>query len=105
MRYAADIRNIRLTVPSSIPYLHLLAKHSSASKINILAYSAGATLVSEALAILGEDSTKPDRQAYLSVPSQATLNRVARELNERPCETLEFETPAERFNACVASTG
>jgi IS30 family transposase len=41
----------------------------------------------------------------LSVYSQAHLNKVARQLNERPRETLGFETPAARFNACVASTG
>ena len=41
----------------------------------------------------------------LSLHSQAHLNKVARQLNERPRETLQFEAPAERFNACVASTG
>ena len=41
----------------------------------------------------------------LSVYSQAELNKVARQLNERPRKTLEFETPAERFSACVALTG
>ena len=41
----------------------------------------------------------------LSEVSQAKLNAIARRLNERPRETLQFETPAERFNTCVASTG
>ena len=40
----------------------------------------------------------------LSEVSQAKLNAIARRLNERPRKTLNFETPAERFNACVALT-
>jgi hypothetical protein len=37
----------------------------------------------------------------LSVYSQAHLNKVARQLNERPRKTLGFETPAEKFNAAL----
>ena len=40
----------------------------------------------------------------LPVCSQSELNWIARELNERPRKTLDYETPAARFNACVAAT-
>jgi len=41
----------------------------------------------------------------LSAYSQAKLNAIARQLNERPRKTLNYETPAERFNQSVASIG
>ncbi|MFT6057468.1 MAG: IS30 family transposase [Pseudohongiellaceae bacterium] len=41
----------------------------------------------------------------LSAHSQAPLNKTAKELNERPRKTLEYETPAARFNTCVALAG
>jgi len=41
----------------------------------------------------------------LSVHSQQKLSSVARKLNERPRKILEYETPTEKFNLCVASTG
>jgi IS30 family transposase len=40
----------------------------------------------------------------LSRYTQAQLNKVARQLNERPRKTLEYQTPAETFQACVAAT-
>jgi len=41
----------------------------------------------------------------LSDITQSELNAIARRLNERPRQTLAFETPAERFAQCVASIG
>ena len=41
----------------------------------------------------------------LSLHSQEHLDMIARKLNGRPRETLEFANPAETLNAGVASTG
>lgn len=40
----------------------------------------------------------------ISAHSQAHLNKVARRLNERPRKTLQYQTPADKFIECVAST-
>ena len=45
------------------------------------------------------------RKTDLSLFSQADLNRVALQLNQRPRKTLGFVSPAERFNEGVALTG
>jgi IS30 family transposase len=41
----------------------------------------------------------------ISVYSQAKLNAVARQLNQRPRKTLNYETPAQQFHQLVASIG
>ena len=41
----------------------------------------------------------------LSHYSQAELNRIARQLNQRPRKTLGFQTPADKLATIVASTG
>ena len=41
----------------------------------------------------------------ISSYSQAKLNAMARQLNERPRKTPGYQTPAEMFNYTVALTG
>jgi IS30 family transposase len=44
------------------------------------------------------------RGTDLSVHSQAKLSAIARQLNERPRKTLQYQTPAEKSAQCVALT-
>ena len=54
LRYAVDVNNARRTVPVFARLLELLSRHSTARYIDILAYSAGAQVLSPALAELRE---------------------------------------------------
>jgi esterase/lipase superfamily enzyme len=52
LRYAVDVNNARRTVPVFARFLEFLSRHSRARYIDILAYSAGAQVLSPALAEL-----------------------------------------------------
>ncbi len=52
--YGTDVENTRRAAPVLARLLELLARHSSARRINILAYSAGAMVLSPALKLLRE---------------------------------------------------
>ncbi len=54
LRYAVDVNNARRTVPVFARLLELLGRYSKARNIDILAYSAGAQVLSPALALLRE---------------------------------------------------
>lgn len=65
LRYGSDVNNIMETAPGFARFLSFLGKYSSAKSINILAYSAGATLTTQALTLLADQAPQGgDRQAY-----------------------------------------
>ena len=57
-----------------------------------------------------ENTNRLTRQYFpkgteLSALTQRHLDSVARELNQRPRMTLNYVSPAEKFEECVASIG
>jgi len=54
LRYAVDVHNARKSAPVFARLLTLLAEHTKARRIDILAYSAGAQILSPALRFLSE---------------------------------------------------
>ena len=63
LRYAVDVGNARRTVPVFVRFLELLAQHTTARYIDVLAYSAGAQVLSPALAALREKHADEDESA------------------------------------------
>ena len=62
-RYLTDVANASLSVDPFAYLVELLAEHTQASRIDVLAYSAGAQIVSPALARLGTPGPGESREA------------------------------------------
>lgn len=60
--YGTDARHALRSAPAFARLLTLLAEHTHAKNINILAYSAGALIVSPALDIVGRDTQASERK-------------------------------------------
>lgn len=63
LSYAVDVYNSEQTAPTFARLLELLARHSNARQIDIIAYSAGAQVASPALRLLHEKYSAGDGQA------------------------------------------
>jgi hypothetical protein len=53
LHYLTDVANARLSIPVFMRLIELLARHTEAEHINVLAYSAGAQIVTPAFSRLG----------------------------------------------------
>mgnify|MGYP001033138533 CR=1 FL=1 len=63
LRYALDVEHAANSVPHFTRLIALLARYTDARNLNILAYSAGAQVVSPALAALGKEAAGTGRAA------------------------------------------
>lgn len=74
MRFSRDVANAGRTAPSFAQLLRLLAEHTRAEEINVIAYSSGAMVATPALELLGkaEDGYDPRRlrlgEVYFPAP-------------------------------------
>lgn len=65
LKYFTDVGNAAASVEPFARLLELLAEHSKASAIDVLAYSAGAQIVSPALALLGQSARPGETREQL----------------------------------------
>ncbi|MCV2353034.1 alpha/beta hydrolase [Paucibacter sp. B2R-40] len=65
LKYFTDVGNAKASVEPFVRLLELVAEHSKASSIDVLAYSAGAQIVSPALAQLGQSARPGESREQL----------------------------------------
>ena len=85
MRFSRDVRNAGRTAPAFAQLVRMLARHTRAERINVIAYSSGAMVASPALALLGSTSDGRDPhslrlgEVYFPAPD-ADFRQFVREL-------------------------
>jgi esterase/lipase superfamily enzyme len=117
LRYLTDVGNAAATVDTFARFVELLATHTRASKIDVLAYSAGAQVTSPALAKLGTPRPGESReqlrqrlrlgQIYFAAPDIGTRRFVDDmkayvDLTDRVSLSINLNDSVLRFAAMVA---
>lgn len=77
LRYFTDVQHARLSVPVFTRLIELLALHTRARHINVIAYSAGAQIISAGLAPLGRHAGARLGEIYYAAPDVALPAFVA----------------------------
>ena len=117
LRYLTDVGAAAATVDTFAHFLELLAEHTNASKIGVLAYSAGAQVTSPALALLGTPRPGESReqlrqrlrlgQIYFAAPDIDTRSFVDQlkayvDIADRVSLSINLNDSVLRFAALVA---
>lgn len=117
LRYLTDVGNAAATVDTFAHFVELLAEHTQAAKIDVLAYSAGAQVTSPALAKLGTPRPGESRdqlrqrlrlgQIYFAAPDIDTRRFVDEmkayvDLSDRVSLSLNLNDSVLRFAAMVS---
>lgn len=96
LRYSRDIRNAIGSAPQVAELLELLADHTDAERINVFTYSAGATVGSDALALLARE--RPEAAQHLGEVYHAAPDADFRDFVD---DLKAYAPDAERVTAAV----
>jgi len=95
-RYGSDVKRARESARQLADLVELLARHSTARKINILGYSLGGVVVSNALALLREDHAGETGESLISRLRIEEVYYAAADI-----DTLEFTHQLKAYHDMV----